>query len=82
VPSLCILTANAQKQGEIRILALSPLSDNAVDGLQILQAAGQLTVQLLGKAGSLSRQGLSCQLCLPEPFLNGQVLLNEILVLH
>lgn len=59
MPPLRILTSNTQEQGEIGILALRPLSDNAVDRLQILQAAGQLSVQLLGKVGCLSRQGLS-----------------------
>lgn len=82
LPSLCVLTANAQEQGEVGIFALSPLSDDAVDRLQILQTTGQLAVQLLGQAGCLDRQRLGRELCLPEPFLKGQVLLNEVLVLQ
>lgn len=60
LPSLRILTANAQEQREVGILALSPLSDNAVDRLQILQTAGQLAMQLLGEAGCLRGQRLGC----------------------
>lgn len=77
-----ILTVNAQEQREVGVLALSPLGDNAVDRLEILQAAGQLPVQLLGQAGCVSRQGLGCHLRLPEPLLQRQVLLDQLLVLH
>lgn len=77
-----VLTVNAQEQREVGVLALSPLGDNAVDRLQVLQAAGQLPVQLLGQVGCVSRQGLGCQLGLAELLLQRQVLLDQLLVLH
>lgn len=76
------LTVNSQEQREVGILALSPLSDDAVDSLQVLQTAGQLCLQLLGQAGSLGRQGLARQLHLPQALLQGQVLLDQVLILH
>lgn len=77
-----VLTVNAQEQREVGVLALSPLGDNAADRVQILQAAGQLPVQLVGQAGAVSGQGLRRHLRLPQPLLQRQVLLNQLLVLH
>lgn len=45
------LTVNAQEQGEIRVMTLGPLGDDAADSLQILKATSQLLEQLRHQLG-------------------------------